>query len=176
MQDPDKEAKMSRPATILQQADPGSVFRPTCVEYFPAGITKPQALRRLVDSLVRNGRIPEDKADLMADALVERERLGTTGIGKGLALPHMRSRYVKDFAGAIGVARDGIDFDSLDGIPTRLIILLISPFEQRQQHSYLMAKLATLMTDRTLQYSLQVERTPASLLTFLGFRSPTDRD
>jgi mannitol/fructose-specific phosphotransferase system IIA component (Ntr-type) len=166
---------MRQPAAILPSTDLGSIFTPACVEYFPDGTTKPRALRRLVDSLVRDRRIPADKADSISDALIERERLGTTGMGKGLALPHMRSRNVEVFAGAIGVAPEGIDFNSLDGTPTRLVILLISPFEQRQQHSYLMAKLAMLMSDRTLQYSLQVERTPASLLTFLGFASPADR-
>ncbi len=128
------------------------------------------ALRRLVVLLVRNGQVPSDKASQVADALIERERLGTTGMGNGLAIPHMRSGHVGGFAGAVGVAKDGIDFDSLDGLPTRLIILLISPCEQRDEHCRLMGKLATLVSDTALQYALEVEHTPASLLTYLGLR------
>lgn len=154
---------------MLQSVKLSSVFSSKCVETFSAGTSKSTALRQMVDLLVREGRIPDDKALLVVNALIERERLGTTGLGKGVALPHMRSHYVKAFEGVVGVARDGIDFDSLDGLPTRLVILLVSPFEEREQHCLLMGKLAMLMSDKTLQYSLQVERTPASLLTFLGF-------
>jgi mannitol/fructose-specific phosphotransferase system IIA component (Ntr-type) len=161
---------MMQQTTLDTMPDLRSVFTADCVESFPTGTSKNEALRLLVDSLARNGHFSADKATLVANGLIERERLGTTGMGKGLAMPHMRSRNVVDFVGAVGVAPQGIEFDSLDGLPARLVILLISPFDLRQQHCWIMGKIASLLSNRTLQYSLQVQRSPNTLLEFLGFR------
>lgn len=162
---------MTMPSQLAagEELDLSQVFVPECVETIPRNTHKGDALRTLISSLARAGRISHDKVASITDALVERERLGTTGMGKGLALPHMRTRDVNQFVGALGIAPDGIEFESLDGLPTTLIILLLSPYDERQTHSAMMAKLARFMTDNTLQYSLRAPRSPESLLRFLGF-------
>ena len=57
----------------------------------------------------------------------------------------------------------------MDGQPTRLIILIVSPFTERQTHGMIMGRLAALLTDKTWQYSVQIPRSPEALFRFLGF-------
>lgn len=149
--------------------DLAAVFPRDSIATIARGAEKSQVLSTLVKMIARAGRIPWERVDGIHVTLLERERHGTTGLGKGLALPHFRSREIKDFAGAIGIAPAGVDFDSLDGLPTRLIILLLSPFDQREKHTEIMARLATLLSDETLQYSVQLQRSPEALFHFLGF-------
>lgn len=151
------------------RVDLTSIFSRECIVRVPRFAEKSEVLASLVKSLAQAGRVPWDKVDGITDALMERERYGTTGLGKGLALPHLRSREVADVVGAIGIAPTGIDFNSLDERPTRLIILVLSPFDQREQHLDIMARLAMLLSDKTLQYSMQVPRSPEALFRFLGF-------
>lgn len=135
----------------------------------PGGTKKPEVLARLVQAIAHTGRFPWDDVDRVIGALQEKERYGTTVLGKGLALPHLRCESVNHFVGAIGIAPNGVDFDSLDGLPTRLVILLLSPFDQRAKHGEIMGRLATLLGDKTLQYTMQIPRSPDALFRFLGF-------
>jgi mannitol/fructose-specific phosphotransferase system IIA component (Ntr-type) len=151
-----------------------SVFSRETIVEIPRDVDRLDVLRMLVQSLTETGRLPSESAHEIVQALQERERNSTTGLGKGLALPHLRSRRVDHFVGAVGVAPDGVDFMALDGLPTRLIILLLSPFEHREKHIEIMGRLATLLSDKTLQYSLQIRRSPESLFQFLGFQADYD--
>jgi nitrogen PTS system EIIA component len=150
-------------------ADLAAVFPHETIVTIPADTDKSAVLTKLVKSLVHAGWLPEESVDEVIKALQERERYGTTGLGKGLALPHLRCREMTDFVGAIGIAPTGVDFDSLDGQPTRLIILLLSPFDQRAKHLEIMGRLARLLSNKTLQYSVQQSRSPEVLFQFLGF-------
>jgi len=143
---------------------------PERVVAVPANLTKQEVLTLLVTTLADQGQIPSWLVGKFSAALLKRERLGTTGLGRGIALPHWRSSELEDFAGLIGVAREGIDFEALDGLPTRLVILVLSPFGQRERHLAILGRLATLLSDRTLQYSVQFPRSPQALLQFLGIR------
>lgn len=155
---------------ICSHGELDRIFTPDCVHSLHGSPPKSTALHQLVQFLAERGRIANDKANILSDALIIREELGTTGLGKGLAIPHLRSHHVDQFVGAIGVAHEGLDFDSLDGLPTRLIILLVSPFAERETHCSIMGKIASLLSDQTLQYSLQIQRSPEALLSYLGFR------
>ena len=75
---------------------------PECVVTVPPGCGKEDVLTLLVQSLARAGRLEEELVRVIVDALLQRERIGTTGLGRGLALPHLRSRHVTDFLGAVG--------------------------------------------------------------------------
>ncbi len=134
----------------------------------PGDLDKDQVLDLMVNLLAQRGRIDQQLVAATVTALQQRERFGTTGLGHGLALPHLRSHDISDFVGLIGVAPQGIDFASLDGWPTRIVILIISPFDQPQRHFEILSRLATLFSDKTLQYSAQLPRTPEQTLRFLG--------
>lgn len=92
------------------------------------------ALRELVASLAAAGALPEDAVDEIVASLVKREQNGSTGFGKGVAVPHVKHAKVKKMAGTVGRSITGIEFAALDHQPVYTIFLLLSPENQPQQH------------------------------------------
>ena len=84
-------------------------------------------LRELVQSLVQDGYVAADAQEAVASALSAREEIGSTGIGFGCALPHVKHAAVKSTVAAIGRSVEGLDFNALDGKPVFIFILLLSP-------------------------------------------------
>lgn len=81
------------------------------------------------------------------DKLLERERLGSTGLGQGIALPHARMEGVEQACGALIRLEEGIDFDALDNQPVDLVFGLMVPEEATDEHLQLLAQLARLFSD-----------------------------
>jgi len=92
------------------------------------------AIRELVSSLSAAGSVPADAVDEIVAALIKREQNGSTGFGKGVAVPHAKHPKVKQMAATIGRSAGGIDFSALDHQPVYSIVLLLSPENQPQQH------------------------------------------
>ena len=92
------------------------------------------AIRELVDSLATAGALPKSAVDEVVAAVVKREQNGSTGFGKGVAVPHVKHAKVKSMAGTIGRSANGIDFAALDHQPVYTVFLLLSPENQPQQH------------------------------------------
>jgi PTS system nitrogen regulatory IIA component len=92
------------------------------------------ALRELVSSLAQAGALPSDAVDEVLEAIIKREQNGSTGFGKGVAVPHVKHPKVKKMAGTIGRSQAGIDFAALDHQPVYTVVLLLSPENQPQQH------------------------------------------
>jgi PTS system nitrogen regulatory IIA component len=92
------------------------------------------AIKELVSSLAKRGALAEDAVDEVVAALIKREQNGSTGFGKGVAVPHVKHAKVKKMAGTIGRSGSGIDFSALDHQPVYSIVLLLSPENQPQQH------------------------------------------
>jgi len=92
------------------------------------------AIRELVEALAHGGALPVSAIDDVVAAVVKREQNGSTGFGKGVAVPHVKHPKVKAMAGAIGRSAGGIDFAALDHQPVYTIFLLLSPENQPQQH------------------------------------------
>jgi len=82
----------------------------------------------------RDGAIEAGAVDEIVAALIKREQNGSTGFGKGVAVPHVKHAKVKQMAGTIGGSAAGIDFAALDHQPVYSIVLLLSPDNQPQQH------------------------------------------
>lgn len=92
------------------------------------------AIAELVDALVSAGVAPEGSRDELVDRLLARERKGSTGFGRGVAVPHVKHPGVTKMAGAIGLSKGGIDFDALDKQPVYSVFLLLSPEDQPEEH------------------------------------------
>ncbi len=92
------------------------------------------AIRELVNALAQGGAIEAGAVDEIVAALIKREQNGSTGFGKGVAVPHVKHAKVKQMAGTIGGSAAGIDFAALDHQPVYSIVLLLSPDNQPQQH------------------------------------------
>ena len=91
-------------------------------------------IRELVGSLASAGALPADAVDEVVAALIKREQNGSTGFGKGVAVPHVKHARVGKMAGTIGRSTGGIDFAALDHQPVYSVVLLLSPENQPQQH------------------------------------------
>jgi PTS system nitrogen regulatory IIA component len=92
------------------------------------------AIKELVTALANAGALPAAAVDDVVAALIKREQNGSTGFGKGVAVPHVKHPKVKKMAGTIGRCAAGIDFAALDHQPVYTVVLLLSPESQPQQH------------------------------------------
>lgn len=105
--------------------------------------TKQDVLKELVDVIATAPDVT-DKNDFYI-SIMKREKIMSTGIGIGLAVPHVKIDSVKDFVMAIGRRKDGIDFDSLDGKPVYLVIMIGANTEQRDDYLKVLAKISLLL-------------------------------
>ncbi len=92
------------------------------------------AIAELVQSLADHGQVPRSKVDDLVSAVLSRERVATTGMGKGVAMPHAKHAAVKRVTATIGRSGEGIDFNALDQGPVYSIVLLLSPPDAPEQH------------------------------------------
>jgi PTS system nitrogen regulatory IIA component len=93
-----------------------------------------EAIRELVQALGKTGKIPKGAAETIAKAVIKRENEASTGIGKGVAVPHVKHPGVKNPVAGIGCSAGGLDFSSLDKQPVYSVILLISPADNPDKH------------------------------------------
>jgi len=95
---------------------------------------KEGVISELVQALVRARKIPRAHVAGVVEALLERERLGSTGIGKGIAVPHAKHRCARRVVGTIGLSSQGVDFAALDAEPAFAFFLLVSPLNNPEEH------------------------------------------
>jgi PTS system nitrogen regulatory IIA component len=114
---------------------------------------KRQALEELVGPLNRIGKVSDGKKVL--EVLLEREELGSTGIGQGIAIPHGKSDAVKELAASFGISRQGIPFDALDGEPVHILFLLVAPEGSAGIHLKALARISGLLKDKYFLKSLR---------------------
>ncbi len=105
--------------------------------------TKAEAIKELAE-LLRTSRHLKD-FDAYLKAVLEREEVGTTGIGDGIAIPHARTDTVVDFVVAVGRSTKGIEFDSVDGKPVNLMILMGTPLGKLGEYLRVLAHLCYLL-------------------------------
>lgn len=104
---------------------------------------KDGVLKELTEALVKNGKI--DKPEAALSALLEREALGSTGVGEQVAIPHAKMKELDDLYILIGISGKGIEFGSADGAPVRLFFLLLAPEKQMNLHLKTLARISRLV-------------------------------
>ncbi len=92
------------------------------------------AINELIDSLEKAGKLKKPDVDAIKQSVIQRENEASTGIGKGVAVPHAKVDGLKGVMGALGARNEGIDFNSLDKKPVYSIILLLSPSDNNDRH------------------------------------------
>ena len=118
---------------------------------------KYEAIRELAKVAKTAGII--DDLDSVVDALLERERKGSTGLEKGIAVPHCKTDAVDRLVLAIGIAPAGIDFEALDGEPSTLFFLLLAPPDQSGPHIEALSEIARLTQSESFCRALVESRT-----------------
>lgn len=144
MADPDVFRKTSIPDMKARvNIDISKILDPNCIELELKGDSKREVIQELVELLEKNNKIT-NKEDIFTEVM-ERESVISTGMQNGLAIPHARTEGVSHVQIAIGFKRSGIEFDSIDGIPTKIIILIVSSTKKNDPHIRVLAAISTYL-------------------------------
>ncbi|MGP1309703.1 MAG: PTS sugar transporter subunit IIA [Phycisphaerales bacterium] len=122
----------------------------------------------LVDSLVSAGAIEEAQRDAVFNAIIERERRGSTGFGKGVAVPHVRHAKAERVSLAVGLSQRGVDFNSLDKQPVYTVFLLVSPADKHEEHLRAMEVIFKNLSMDTFRRFLRQASTKDEVMTLLA--------
>ena len=113
---------------------------------------KAGVLEELAQVLVSSGSIQAGQDAVQV--LLEREKLGSTGIGEGIAIPHGKLKELDRVIAVFGRSADGVDFDSMDGAPVHLFFLLMAPENSASTHLKALARISRLLKDRSFREEL----------------------
>jgi mannitol/fructose-specific phosphotransferase system IIA component (Ntr-type) len=125
--------------------------------------TKEGVIREMVQALVDAGRIAVDEMEGIIKAIMKREDLGSTGIGRGVAVPHTKHPSVNRLVGTVAVSPEGINFDSLDGEPVHLFFLLVSPPDRPGDHLRALENISRQLRDDGFCRLLKGAKTPEDI-------------
>jgi len=115
--------------------------------------SKKRVLERVGELLATSA--PNLSPEEIFEQLLERERLGSTGLGHGVALPHARMKGINQACGVLVRLESGVDYDSIDGQPVDLVFGLLVPHDATQEHLQLLAKLASLFSKEEFRNQLR---------------------
>lgn len=111
--------------------------------------SKEEVIREMVASLRASGHIKATAEDNIIRAILKREELGSTGIGRGVAIPHTKHDSVERPIGTVAVSKSGVDFKSLDNEPVFIFVMLISPQDRPSEHLRALENVARCLRDDT---------------------------
>jgi PTS system fructose-specific IIA component/PTS system nitrogen regulatory IIA component len=128
---------------------------------------KETVIGELVEALVESGGVkPENKMSIV-DAVMKREELGSTGIGRGVAVPHTKHPSVNRLIGTVGISLSGVDFNSLDGEKVHIFFLLVSPPDRPGDHLRALENISRQLRDDTFCRFLRQSRTVEDITQLL---------
>ncbi len=122
--------------------------------------TKEGVIREMAQSLVDAGSIAAGDLESIVKAIMKREDLGSTGIGRGVAVPHTKHPSVSRLVGTVAVSHDGVNFESLDGEPVQLFFLLVSPPDRPGDHLRALENISRQLRDETFCRHLKSAKGP----------------
>lgn len=126
---------------------------PACVKVPLEGMDKESIITELIDLLDENGSLLD--RDRTLDEVLARENIRSTGVGFGIAIPHGRSAGVREPVLAVGTTHTPVYFDSVDGKPVSVVVLLTSPAEQTGPHIQALAQISRMMLDIEFREALE---------------------
>ncbi len=127
-------------------------LRVEAVESRLGASSKPGVLRELVGVVLRVQ--PELDPNQLVETLERRESLQSTGIGNGVAIPHGKVEKLDKLVACVGRSVEGVDFQSLDGLPTQLFVTLFIPDEEHGLHLKALARISRLMKEERIRHAL----------------------
>lgn len=119
---------------------------------------KQDVISELCQLLHSNGKIKD--ANAVIASLMEREKLGSTGIGQGVAIPHGKSDATEGLVAALGVSKKGVEFEALDGEPVHVIFLLVAPPDSSGNHLKALARISRLLKDKFFRQAIKEAKSP----------------
>ena len=128
---------------------------------------KEGTIREMVQALVEAGKVEADECESIVKAILKREELGSTGIGRGVAVPHTKHPSVDRLVGTVAVSGAGVDFASLDGEVVHLFFLLISPPDRPGDHLRALENISRQLRDDTFCRFLKQAKSAEDIQTLL---------
>lgn len=129
--------------------------------------TKEEAIREIVSGLRDAGRLSESDLESVTRAILNREDLGSTGIGQGVAVPHTRHPMVDRLIGTVALSSKGVEFAALDGEPVDILFLLVSPPNQPGDHLRALENISRHLKDEQFVRFLRQARSREQILDVL---------
>jgi len=142
------------------------ILQPDCIKVPVESRNKETVITELVDLLDANGLLLN--RDNVLDAVLIREQVQSTGTGAGIAIPHAKCDAVKELVMTIGISYEPIEFDSIDGKPVTIIILLVSPAKQTGPHIQTLATISRLMLNEEFRQKLEKVTCPDEVYELLN--------
>lgn len=124
---------------------------------------KEGVIREMVQALLDAGNINADEQESIVKAILKREELGSTGIGRGVAVPHTKHPSVDRLVGTVAVSAEGVNFNSLDGEKVHLLFLLVSPPDRPGDHLRALENISRQLRDDTFCRFLKQAKNSADI-------------
>jgi PTS system fructose-specific IIA component/PTS system nitrogen regulatory IIA component len=129
--------------------------------------SKEAAIRAMVASLCQAGVVPANGEDNIVSAIMKREELGSTGIGRGIAVPHTKHPSVDSLVATIAIAKEGVEFQSLDGEDVFIMFLLISPPDRPGDHLRGLESISRHLKNEDFCSFLRQSKSPSEVMELL---------
>ena len=123
------------------------------------GKTKEEIIKEMAQLFVESGVLDSEDLEEFVKEINEREKLTPTGMQDGIAIPHARTPLVKELSLALGISREGVDFESMDGEPSKLIFMIAAPEKTKKEHLDLLAEISKLSYEEELVEELKTAST-----------------
>lgn len=146
----------------LSQIIPDAAITPKLVS-----TERDDVIAEMVDSLIASGAADAKLRDELISRVLDREKRGSTGFGKGIAVPHVKHKSVKNMAAAIGLSPHGVEFNSLDRQPVYTIFLLLSPEHDPESHLRAMEVIFNSLGNETFRRFMRQAQSVEEVRTLL---------
>lgn len=131
------------------------------------GTNKTEALKELNELLIKSGKINNKEKCL--DALVNREKLGSTGIGKGVAIPHAKTEYADDLTIAFGISKNGVNFNAVDEEKVNIFFVFASPMKKSKIYLKILARISRLIRNEEFRKKLLSAKDIQEILNLIDY-------
>jgi fructose-specific phosphotransferase system IIA component len=138
----------------------------SCISINVKGNTKEEIIIELVDLLYKNGKLLN--RDEVLNDVFQREKVMSTGMQHGIALPHGKSDGVKEMCVAIGLKKEGVDFESIDNEPTKLFIMVVSPKKTQGPHIQFLASISAILQDEERRNQIMNAKSAEEIVAFIN--------
>ncbi|MDR1099553.1 MAG: PTS sugar transporter subunit IIA [Treponema sp.] len=141
------------------------VFRPELIKVNLEAVDKDEAFEELVDHFCQAER--SNAREEILEALREREAKMSTGIHKGIGIPHGKTNAVENVYGVLGISRRGIDYDALDGEPVYLVFMILIPQKDTEKHLRILKRMAELLENPQFYIELVAQKDPQGVYNII---------
>ena len=132
---------------------------PERVKLSLSGRTKEEVIKEMAHLFIESNVIDSEDLDEFVMEINEREKLTPTGMQDGIAIPHARTPLVKTLSLALGISNEGVDFESMDGEPSKLIFMIAAPEDTKKEHLDLLAEISKLSYEEELVEQIENVKT-----------------